>query len=820
MKATIERGAGTMIDRIGDFRVIEELGRGSFGIVYKAVDDNLDRTVAIKLLTDPVSAVGQDRDDLVREARLQAEMNHPNIATLYELGFHEDQPYIVMEFVPGSLADRIGSGRTLSMGEAIQIAGQVCDGLDYAHKKIVVHRDIKPQNILVSESGDAKIADFGLARGANVRTLFDSGEIGGTPHYMSPEQFENDNVDGQSDVYSVGILLYQMLTGQVPFQSDTWMTLFDKHKNGIPVPPMPANLDVPGWLRRIVERAVEKDRQQRYQSAGEMLSDIEDGNERELLPNPALLVEKLKPSVVLIETELPGGNLRSYGTGIIYSDGGLVLTNEHVVTGATKISVWVTDATGFGRPITADILGTDSDVDLAVVQLEAGSYTPVQLGSVRDINVGDEVFALGYPVPTQIDASLIVTKGIVSNIRNDGSGEVIQHQASINPGNSGGPLVSSGGLVVGVNTYGLNNDEGVPLEGFNIAVAIDEATSRLEQLETATFVSKPADAFYNSGLACYYDEQYDRAIENWEETIRLNPQSARAYYSRGVAYYQLGKSNKAELDFQKAKELGYKSPIDSTPPQAIRSRWRRTTIILAGLSIIVGAGILGLRFTSLWSELERFPGRSDEILSVVTDPASPRTQVGGMTLEHITKATPVVRGTAPAPVRTVIRVQRAVEMLQQPEVNTRTVFYSESVEAPVSPDKGGLLLASEKDVAVEAPAGAVSEAMSLLYRKLDPARVPALPTGYSHIGRVFGISVSGGPMLTALGFSFESPVKIMVALSADDQAMVEQAEAGIVLMQFSDNQWLELKTSRYTEYPAVFAYTSSIGTFAAVKNLR
>ena len=119
-----------MVEQIGDFRVIEELGRGGFGIVYKAVDDNLGRTVAIKLLTDPVSAIGQDRDDLVREARLQSEMSHPNIATLYELGFHEDQPYIVMEFVPDSLADRIGSGGTFSVRAALRVVGQVCDDLD------------------------------------------------------------------------------------------------------------------------------------------------------------------------------------------------------------------------------------------------------------------------------------------------------------------------------------------------------------------------------------------------------------------------------------------------------------------------------------------------------------------------------------------------------------------------------------------------------------------------------------------------------------------------------------------------------------------
>jgi hypothetical protein len=170
----------------------------------------------------------------------------------------------------------------------------------------------------------------------------------------------------------------------------------------------------------------------------------------------------------------------------------MVLTNQHVVAGATSIWVMVTDATGIEQVVSAELLGTDYDVDLAVIRLEDGRYVPAHLGSINDIKLGDEVVALGYPLPDETDTSLTVTKGIVSNIRNDGLRVVIQHQASVNPGNSGGPLVSSDGSVIGVNTYILRRSQDVNIEGFNMAVAIDEAVLRIEQLETETVVAGPA----------------------------------------------------------------------------------------------------------------------------------------------------------------------------------------------------------------------------------------------------------------------------------------------------------------------------------------
>ena len=183
--------------------------------------------------------------------------------------------------------------------------------------------------------------------------------------------------------------------------------------------------------------------------------------------------------MVRIVVEQTGGNL-STGTGFLYTEDGLAITNDHVIEGATEIWVYVTDAEGIKRVVSAEVLDTDSYIDLAVIRLEAGTYVSAQLGSVKDIALGDEVVALGYPIPEQTYYELIVTKGVVSSIRNDGRRAIIQHQASVNPGNSGGPLLNSDGLVVGVNTETLRYFRNRHIEGYNIAVAIDEVASLTE----------------------------------------------------------------------------------------------------------------------------------------------------------------------------------------------------------------------------------------------------------------------------------------------------------------------------------------------------
>lgn len=234
------------------------LGQGGMGLVYRAVQKNLGRTVALKVLSPELSADSDFVERFTREARALALLNHPNIVAVYDSGIHERVPYLVMEYVEGSSLRALMGSSGLSAERALEIVVQICDALQYAHSQGVVHRDIKPENILVDREGRVKVADFGLARLAEPRTsqVTRSSVILGTPHYMAPEQIENPAaVDHRADLYSLGVILYEMLTGGLPL-------------GRFEAPSRKAKLS--RWLDPVVLKSLEKDPALRYQSATQM----------------------------------------------------------------------------------------------------------------------------------------------------------------------------------------------------------------------------------------------------------------------------------------------------------------------------------------------------------------------------------------------------------------------------------------------------------------------------------------------------------------------------------------------------------------------
>jgi Tfp pilus assembly protein PilF len=286
------------------------------------------------------------------------------------------------------------------------------------------------------------------------------------------------------------------------------------------------------------------------------------------------LVVKAEVSVALIEIDRDGG--RSGGTGIIYSENGLALTNEHVIRGAKTISVTVTNAAGIKQKLAAEILDANPHIDLAIIRFEGAPYLNAKLGSFEDIDPGDEVVALGYPLLFTIDATLTVTDGIVSNIRSDGKRIVIQHTASINPGNSGGPLLSKkDGAVVGINSeitrYTFNPQpadednqnnkdpfkDWALVEGFNHSVAIDEATSMIAKVETGTLVTKHSEtwALVSSGISHHHNGRYESAIRDYTKAIKLDSGYYNLYIYRGHAYSGLGQYENAIQDYDAAIPL-------------------------------------------------------------------------------------------------------------------------------------------------------------------------------------------------------------------------------------------------------------------------
>ena len=262
------------IPDIGKYRILELVGEGAMGVVYKAVDTVLDRTVAVKVMNDAIARQDELRQRFLREAQAAASLQHPNVVSIYDLGEVGGHLFIAMEFVQGAdLETLMQSGEPLSLQEKLDIVIDVLAGLTFAHKRGIVHRDIKPANIRIAEDGRAKLMDFGVAHLAS-SNLTSTGASLGTPVYMSPEQITGGKATPSTDVFAVGAVLYELLTGLKPFDAPTLQGLFYKILTEKPRPIRDAMPGLPTALDHIVEKAMAKDSPQRYQSALDMANDL------------------------------------------------------------------------------------------------------------------------------------------------------------------------------------------------------------------------------------------------------------------------------------------------------------------------------------------------------------------------------------------------------------------------------------------------------------------------------------------------------------------------------------------------------------------
>jgi serine/threonine protein kinase/predicted Zn-dependent protease len=277
------------------YEIIEELGKGGMGEVYRVEDKKIKEEVALKLIKPEIASDKRTIERFSNELRMARKIAHRNVCRMYDLGEEQGMHYITMEYVPGEdLRSFIRRSRQLTVGTAVTIAKQIGEGLAEAHRLGVIHRDLKPGNIMIDRDGNARIMDFGIARSLKSKGITGAGVMVGTPEYMSPEQVEGLEVDQGSDLYSLGVILYEMVTGRIPFAGETPLSIAMKHKGEKPQDPRELNPQIPEGLSRVILKCLEKEKEERYRTAEELLSEL--GKIEEGIPTEERLIPRKRPS--------------------------------------------------------------------------------------------------------------------------------------------------------------------------------------------------------------------------------------------------------------------------------------------------------------------------------------------------------------------------------------------------------------------------------------------------------------------------------------------------------------------------------------------
>jgi beta-lactam-binding protein with PASTA domain/tRNA A-37 threonylcarbamoyl transferase component Bud32 len=381
------------------YKLLERIGGGGMAVVYKAKCLLLNRFVAVKILRSEFT----DDEEFVKRFRVEAQaaasLNHPNIVSIYDVGKQDDVQYIVMELIDGiTLKEYISQKGALPWKEAIGIAIQICSALDHAHRNFIVHRDIKPHNIMITKDGMAKVTDFGIARAVTSATITMVGSTIGSVHYFSPEQARGGFIDEKSDIYSLGITIYEMVTGRVPFDGESPVAIALKHIQEKPDKPIDVNPSIPKGVNDLIVKAMKKDQNLRYQTASEMLADLQ-----RVLGEP-----NAKISGSNAVEELPTKKMQAVGTGIEMTenidDGDEEYMEEEDDTANRKkrdwLSIWLGIATGLVITALIVYLGiklvipmiTPDDTASFIVE----DYTKREFEEVKELLDRYEITAVEY----------------------------------------------------------------------------------------------------------------------------------------------------------------------------------------------------------------------------------------------------------------------------------------------------------------------------------------------------------------------------------------------------------------------------------------
>jgi serine/threonine protein kinase/Tfp pilus assembly protein PilF len=547
----------------GRYEIIEELGKGGMGRVYKVFDTDIKEKVALKLLKPEIASDRETIERFSNELKYARKISHRNVCRMYDLGKEAGNYFITMEYVSGEdLKSFIRRSRQLVVGTAIFIAKEVCDGLAEAHRLGVVHRDLKPGNIMIDKEGNAKVMDFGIARSVSVRGITGAGVMIGTPEYMSPEQVEGKEVDLRSDIYSLGIILYEMLTGQVPFEGDTPFTIGVKQKSESPKDPKSLNAQIPQDLSRLILKCLEKDKERRYQNAAELranLEKIEKGiptterpipKRRTVTSKPITLTVSRKklvvPLSILVAIAVIGIGLWRFlpKHHVAPSPMGkptLAILYFENVSGDKMLDPWKTGL--------ADLLITKLSQSKFVNVLDGNTV----YGILKKLNLDD---AKKY---TRDDLIKVVDAGRATYSLNGSlmkAGQNIIITLSLQRPQTGELISSSNVECRGEEEIFLKVDEVAQKIKSDLKLTPDQiASDSNKEVAKITTSSPEAYKYFIEGQKYHFDGKYAEAIQIYEKAVAADPDFAMAYRGLAQVYLNLGYDAKGSEIYEKAFKL-------------------------------------------------------------------------------------------------------------------------------------------------------------------------------------------------------------------------------------------------------------------------